>query len=47
MRRLFQALARTEDGAFTMNENNQVIFWNEAAETLLGYTAKEAVGRLC
>lgn len=47
MRRLFQALARTSDGAFVMNEKNQVIFWNEAAEGLLGYTAEEAAGRLC
>lgn len=47
MRRLFQALARTSDGAFVMNEKNQVIFWNEAAEGLLGYTAEEAASRLC
>jgi len=47
MRRLFQALARTSDGAFVMNEKNQVIFWNRAAEALLGYSAEEAAGRLC
>lgn len=38
---------RTSDGAFVMNEKNQVIFWNRAAERLLGYTAEEAAGRLC
>lgn len=47
MRHLFQALARTSDGAFVMNEKNQVIFWNRAAEALLGYTAEEVAGRLC
>ena len=47
MRGLFEALARTSDGAFVMNQNNQVIFWNGAAERLLGYSAEEAAGRLC
>lgn len=47
MRRLFQAFTRTSDGAFIMNEENQIIFWNRAAETLLGYAAEEVVGKLC
>lgn len=47
MRPLFQALARTTDGAFIMNEKNQIIFWNRAAETILGYTAEEVAGMLC
>ena len=47
MKRLFQALANTSDGAFVMNEKNQIIFWNRAAEDLLGFTAEEAAGRLC
>jgi PAS domain S-box-containing protein len=47
MRPLFQALTHTSDGAFIMNEKNQIIFWNQAAETLLGYTAEEVAGMLC
>lgn len=47
MRRLFQALMRTGDGAFVMNDKNQIIFWNQAAEALLGYTAEEVAGMLC
>lgn len=47
MRHLFQALARTTDGAFIMNENNQIIFWNQAAEAILGYTPEEVAGMLC
>lgn len=47
MRRLFQALSRSRDGAFIMNKNNQIIFWNRAAQTLLGYTADEVAGKLC
>lgn len=47
MRHLFQALARTTDGAFIMNEKNQIIFWNQAAEAILGFTAGEVSGMLC
>lgn len=47
MRRLFQALASTSDGAFIINEQHQIIFWNQAAETILGYTAEEVKGQLC
>lgn len=47
MRGLFEALTRTSDGAFVMNQKNQVIFWNHAAERLLGYSAEQAAGRLC
>lgn len=45
--RLFQALSRTTDGAFVINEQHQIIFWNQAAETLLGYTAEEAANCQC
>lgn len=30
-----------------MNEKNQIIFWNEAAEAILGYKAEEVAGRFC
>ncbi len=45
--RLFQALSRTTDGAFIINDQHQIIFWNQAAQRLLGYTAKEATSRQC
>jgi PAS domain S-box-containing protein len=47
MRELFHALARTHDGAFVIDEHNQIVFWNKAAEALLGYTAEEAAGLFC
>lgn len=47
MRQLFQALLRTRDGAFIMNEKNKIIFWNRAAEAILGYSAEEVEGKLC
>lgn len=46
-KRLFQALSRTNDGAFIINEQHQIIFWNQAAQAILGYTAEEAASRQC
>lgn len=47
MKYLFQALLKTSDGAFIINEQHQIIFWNEAAQEILGYTADEATSHLC
>ena len=47
MDNLFQALANAADGAFVINEDQYIIYWNEAAQELLGYTAPEVVGRAC
>lgn len=47
MKRLFHALAKTSEGAFVINDRNQIVFWNQAAEAILGYTAAEATGVLC
>jgi len=45
--RLFQALSKTTDGAFVINEQHQIIFWNQAAQAILGYTAEEAANCQC
>lgn len=47
MKRIFQSLSGTSDGAFVIDNDQRVIFWNQAAEEILEYTAEEAVGRLC
>lgn len=47
MKRLFEALAGASDGAFVINRDHEIIFWNAAAESILGYTAREAAGRYC
>jgi PAS domain S-box-containing protein len=47
MRHLFQALSKTDDGAFIINKQNQIIFWNQAAQRIIDYTAEEAIGRPC
>jgi len=47
MKQLFQALSRTNDGAFIINEQHEIIFWNQAAQEILGYTAEEATSHQC
>lgn len=47
MKRLFQSLSRTNDGAFIIDGQNSIIFWNQAAESILGYTAEEVAGLKC
>jgi PAS domain S-box-containing protein len=44
---LDQALERTGDGAFVTGADERIVFWNRAAERILGYSAREAVGRPC
>ena len=44
---LDRALARTGDGAFVITGDGKIILWNRVAERMLGYTAREAIGRLC
>lgn len=40
-------LNRASDGAFAINERQQIVMWNKAAEGLLGYQAAEVVGQYC
>jgi PAS domain S-box-containing protein len=44
---LDDALARTADGAFAIGPDGRIVLWNRAAEKMLGYAAREAVGRPC
>lgn len=44
---LFKLLSHTADGAFVIGENQRILFWNAAAQELLGYTAAEVLGRPC
>jgi PAS domain S-box-containing protein len=44
---LERTLARAGDGAFATADDGRIRTWNRAAETMLGYTAREVVGRAC
>jgi len=44
---LTQALARAADGAFAIGPAGRLVLWNRAAERILGWSAKEVLGRSC
>lgn len=44
---LFDSFALSPDPVFVTNRFEAVIFWNEEAEKLLGYTADQIIGSLC
>ncbi len=47
MKQLTEMLARTADGAFLVDQDGKVMYWNRAAERLLGFRAEEVMGRPC
>ena len=44
---LFASLVDSPDPVFATSRLNRVVFWNAAAERLLGYTAQEVAGLSC
>src|SRR5262249_58735974 len=44
---LDQALGRAGDGAFVITADGRIVLWNRSAEKILGYTAREVLGRPC
>ena len=44
---LFQALEFSPDAVFVTDRSNRIVFWNDAARLLLGFTDQEAVGSDC
>lgn len=47
MENLFQMLANAADGAFVVNKNQYIIYWNQSAQRILGYAPNKVVGRPC
>lgn len=41
------AFRKTADGVMALDPAGTIVFWNEAAEQILGYTAPEVMGRPC
>jgi PAS domain S-box-containing protein len=44
---LDQALARAGDGVVAVRDDGRIVLWNRAAEKILGYAARDVVGRPC
>ena len=44
---LDQTLARSGDGAFVIGPDGRIVLWNRAAERILGYPARQVMGRPC
>lgn len=44
---LRQALANTADGAFIIDDDQRITFWNQAAQEILGYDFEEVEGLPC
>lgn len=44
---LFRALDIAADGAYVIDEDQRIVYWNQAAEEILGYTSEEVLGQVC
>jgi PAS domain S-box-containing protein len=44
---LDQALEKAGDGAFVITGEGKIVLWNRSAEKILGYAARDALGRPC
>ena len=47
MNQVLAILAQTADGVYALDQTQHIVFWNAAAERLLGYRAEEVIGRPC
>ena len=47
MSRLFEALRDAADGAFVIDEELRILFWNKAAEAILGFSSDDVAGQFC
>jgi len=45
--RLFEDLRNGADGAFVIDDELRVVYWNKAAENILGFTDDDVTGQYC
>lgn len=44
---ILNIFSNTQDGAYAVDGEQTIVFWNQAAEQMMGYPQKEAVGKKC
>lgn len=44
---ILELLAEAQDGAYAVDMNQKIVFWNKGAERILGYSASDVLGRGC
>jgi PAS domain S-box-containing protein len=44
---ILHILANTADGVFAVSTDHKIVFWNKPAQKILGYSAKEVLGKYC
>ena len=44
---LFSSLALSPDPVFVTDRHNRIVFWNQSAERILGFSSNEVVGKPC
>ncbi len=47
MDEVLAVLSQTADGVYAIDQAQRIIFWNAAAERMLGYRADDVIGRPC
>jgi PAS domain S-box-containing protein len=47
MNNLFEILDNAADGAFVIDEEQRIVYWNEAAQEILGYAPEDVLGQSC
>lgn len=47
METIVAALDRAAEGAFLIDNNQRIVYWNRAAQEMLGYAPAEVLGRSC
>ena len=47
MNNIFEILNSAADGAFVIDEEQRIVYWNQAAEAILGYAPEEVLGQSC
>ena len=47
MAAVFGSLALSPDPVFITDRHNRIVFWNQSAERILGFSAAEVVGKPC